>query len=91
MKEKDMATAKMSKKTATKKTATKKATVKTAAKKAVAKKTAVKKTVKKPAGMKKGSKYTCGVCGLAVTVDTACGCGEAAHIICCEKPMKMKK
>ena len=79
-----------------KKTATKKATVKTAAKKAVAKKTAVKKTVakkpaKKPVGIKKGSKYTCGVCGLAVTVDTACGCGEAAHIICCEKPMKMKK
>ena len=86
MKEKDMATAKMSKKTATKK-----ATVKTAAKKTVAKKTAVKKTATKTAGMKKGSKYTCGVCGLAVTVDTACGCGEAAHIICCEKPMKMKK
>ena len=81
MKGKDMATAKM-----TKKTATKKATVKTAANK-----TAAKKTATKTAGMKKGSKYTCGVCGLAVTVDTACGCGEAAHIICCEKPMKMKR
>ena len=81
MKEKDMATAKISKKTVAKK-----ATVKTAANKTVAKKTATK-----TAGMKKGSKYTCGVCGLAVTVDTACGCGEAAHIICCEKPMKMKR
>ena len=76
-----MATAKMSKKTVTKK-----ATVKNAAKK-----TAVKKTAKKTGGMKKGSKYACGVCGLAITVDTACGCAETAHLICCEKPMRMKR
>jgi hypothetical protein len=76
-----MARAKISKKTVTKKTA-----VKTAAKK-----TAPKKTVKKTAGMKTGNRYACGVCGLAVTVDTACGCAEAAHIICCEKPMRMKR
>ena len=78
---KDMARTKMSGKTAAKK-----ATVKTASKK-----TAVKKTAKKTAGMKEGSKYTCGVCGLSVTVDTACGCAETAHLICCEKPMGMKR
>lgn len=73
---KDMARANMSEKTATKK-----ATVKTVS----------KKTAKKTAGMKDGSKYTCGVCGLTVTVDTACGCAETAHLICCEKPMRMKR
>lgn len=77
----DMATAKRSGKTAVKKTA-----VKTAAKK-----TAAKKTAKKSAGMKKGSKYVCGVCGLGITIDTACGCAETAHLICCEKPMKAKR
>jgi hypothetical protein len=71
-----MATAKTSKKTATKKATAK---------------TAPKKTTKKTAGMKKGSKYACGVCGLAVTVDTACGCAETAHLICCEKPMRVKR
>ena len=76
-----MARAKISKKAATKKKAVK----------TVAKKTAQKKTVKKTAGMKEGSRYACGVCGLAVTVDTACGCAETAHIICCEKPMRMKR
>jgi hypothetical protein len=76
----DMARTKMSEKTATKKT-----TVKSTSKKLV-----TKKTVKKTAGMKEGSKYTCGDCGLTVSVDTACGCAETAHLICCEKPMKMK-
>ncbi len=64
----------------------KKAAVKTASKK-----TPAKRTVEKTAGMKKGTRYTCGVCGLAVTVDTACDCVETAHLICCERPMKMKK
>lgn len=64
----------------------KKAAVKTASKRSSAKKTA-----KKTAGVKEGSRYSCGVCGLVVTVDTACGCAETAHLICCEKPMKMKK
>ncbi len=80
-KEKDMAKAKTSKKGPAKKT-----TAKTASKK-----TAVKKTAKKTVSMKKGSKYACGVCGLAVIVDTACGCPETTHLICCEKPMRMKK
>ena len=77
----DMATAKKSGKMAVTK-----ATTKTAAKK-----TAAKKSAKKSAVMKKGSKYACGVCGLSVIVDTACGCAETACLICCEKPMKMKK
>ena len=78
---KDMARAKISAKTASKKAA-----VKTASKK-----TAVKKTAKMTTGMREGSKYICGDCGLIVTVDTACGCAETAHIICCEKPMRMKR
>jgi hypothetical protein len=41
--------------------------------------------------MKKGTKYSCKVCGLVVAVDTACGCAEACDIFCCEKPMKVKK
>jgi hypothetical protein len=69
-----------------KKTAAKKAAVKTASKKAP-----VRRTVNKAAGMKEGSSYSCGVCGLVVTVDTACGCGEATHLICCERPMRTKR
>lgn len=72
------------------KTATKKAKVKTAPKKTAVKKTATK-TAKKTEGMKKGNRYACSVCGLAVTVDTACGCAEATHLICCDKPMKVKR
>lgn len=86
-----MAKAKTSAKTVTKKAAVKTAAKKTVVKKTVAKKTAVKAPAKKTAGMKKGSKYSCVVCGLAVTVDTACGCAESTHLICCEKPMRMKK
>jgi len=80
-KEKDMTRAKMSEKRGTKK-----ATTKTASKK-----TPVKSTARKTAGMQEGCKYTCGVCGLTVSVDTACGCAETGHITCCEKPMMMKK
>lgn len=72
-------------KTSVKKVA-KKATVKTAPKK-----TSVKRTAKKTAGVNEGTRYSCGVCGLAVTVDTACGCVETAHLVCCERPMRMKK
>jgi hypothetical protein len=96
-----MAIAKTAKKKTAAKTAAKKAATKTVAKKAapgktVAKKTAAKKaaprkTAGKKAAMKEGSRYVCGVCGLAVTVDTACGCVETAHLICCEKPMKPRK
>lgn len=50
-----------------------------------------KKAVAAKTAMKRGSKYACGVCGLAVTVDQTCGCVEAAHLICCGEPMKAKK
>jgi len=39
----------------------------------------------------KGDSYVCEVCGLAVTVDEACGCVEVCDIICCGKPMKEKR
>ena len=54
---------------------------------------AVKKAVKKVAkkvvkkGVKKGDVYKCGVCGLAVKVDTVCGCVDTCDIVCCEKQM----
>ncbi|MDA8241250.1 MAG: hypothetical protein M0Z67_12890 [Nitrospiraceae bacterium] len=75
----------------TAKTGTRKAAGTTAAKKTKAKKTVARKPAKKAAGMKEGSSYVCGVCGLAVTVDTACGCAETAHLICCGKPMTTKR
>jgi hypothetical protein len=53
--------------------------VKKAVKKAVAKKPA-KKTVAK-GKTKVGDVYACGVCGLAVSVDEACGCAEPCDII----------
>jgi hypothetical protein len=31
------------------------------------------------------------VCGMVVSVDTACGCVDTCDLICCEKPMKLKK
>jgi len=68
--------------TTKKATATKKATV---TKKAPAtKRAAAKKT-------DKGDAYNCEVCGLVVTVDEVCGCAEVCDIICCSKPMKVKK
>jgi len=53
------------------------------------KKKAVKKVAKKR--VKKGDVYKCSVCGLAVTVDEACGCVDACDIICCERPMRGTK
>ncbi len=35
-----------------------------------------------------GDTYQCDVCGLAVTVDEACGCSEAHELICCSEPMR---
>jgi hypothetical protein len=86
------------KKTAAKKVASKKASAKkkvapkvTAKKKAVAKKAVTaKKTDNRPA-IKKGSKLDCKVCGFAITVDNICGSVEEAYLICCEKPMNLKK
>ena len=66
-----------------------------AVKKAVAKKAKAKKAPAKKAVARRknkaGDTYTCGVCGLAVTVDETCGCVETHDIICCEKPMKKKR
>jgi hypothetical protein len=76
-----MAKAKTSKKTVAKK----------AGVKAAPKKPPVKTASRKTAGVKEGSRYSCGVCGLVVTVDTACGCAETTHLVCCERPMRAKK
>ena len=46
----------------------------------------VKKTIKN----KKGKRYACSVCGLAITVDNICGCVDACDIVCCGKAMKPK-
>lgn len=37
-----------------------------------------------------GSSYTCGVCGLVVTVDEVCNCVDVCDLICCGEPMKME-
>ena len=55
----------------------------------MAQKRAVKKVSKK--AVKKGDRYECGVCGLAVTVDEVCGCADVCDIICCGEPMKQRK
>ncbi len=67
----------------------------------MAKKNAAKKTVKpvskKPVkrgmkrAIKKGDVYRCGVCGVVVSVDKICGCVDTCDLICCSKPMKLKK
>lgn len=72
------------------KAATKKPASDTKASTKPAAKSAAKPAAKKPV-VPKGSKYTCGVCGMVVSVDTACGCVEACDLICCSKPMKLKK
>lgn len=70
-----------------------KTTAKAAAKKAPAKKTLAKTAVKKSPSKRnpaKGEAYVCALCGLAVTVDKACGCVDVCGITCCGKPMKKK-
>jgi len=73
-----------------------------ATKKVAAKKVATKKVapVRKAVAAKKrgvagktsrGDSYACGVCGLLVTVDETCGCADVCDIICCGKPMRVKK
>jgi len=59
-----------------------------ATKKPAAKKSVVKKPAAKTVS-KKGTKYACDVCGLVVSVDTACGC-EEIDLLCCSEPMSMK-
>ena len=50
-----------------------------------------KKKVAKKTKSRKGSRYSCGVCGLAVTVDNICGCIDTCDIICCGREMERKK
>jgi len=53
-----------------------------------------KKPVKKKAStgkIKKGAKYACSVCGIAVRVDDVCGCTDVCDIICCDTQMRPKK
>lgn len=69
-----------------KKTAVKK--VSTAAKKPL-KKTAKKTSAKKQKPVKVGTGYECSVCGLEVSVEKVCGCGDTCDIICCGEPMEM--
>jgi hypothetical protein len=56
-----------------------------AAAKAAAKKTPAKGGAKK---IRRGSRYSCEVCGVVVSVDEVCGCAEAHDIICCGQAMK---
>ena len=60
---------------------------KKAAKK-VTKKSAKKSSVKTK---KKGQKLVCGVCGLKLVVDEACGCSYVKPVVCCGKKMTAKK
>jgi hypothetical protein len=39
---------------------------------------------------KQGDLFSCGECGLIVTVDQACGCASA-DLICCKQPMAKGK
>lgn len=50
-----------------------------------------KKIVKKKARAKRGSRYSCSICGLIVTVDNICGCVETCDIVCCGEEMKPKR
>jgi len=59
--------------------------------KAAAKKVAPKVVARRKVAAKKsvaGDSLACGVCGLVVTVDEACGCVDVCEIICCGEPMK---
>lgn len=64
-----------------------------AEKKATTAKTTPVKTARTKAKKRiaKGDSYACEVCGLAVSVDEACGCVEVCDILCCGKPMKARK
>lgn len=66
---------------------TKKKTV-TVKKKKTAAKTKSKATKSK---IKKGARYQCSVCGVAVSIDEVCGCMDVCDIVCCGEQMKPKK
>ena len=48
------------------------------------------KTTAKPK-IKKGDKYQCSVCDIAISIDEVCSCVDVCDIICCGKQMKPKK
>ena len=52
----------------------------------------VKPVLKKKAkpAARKAERYACGVCGLVVAVDRACGCAHVHKLVCCAKVMKKK-
>jgi len=52
---------------------------------------AEKKVTSTKKKVSKGESYVCEVCGLAVTVDEACGCVDMCDIVCCGQPMKERK
>ena len=45
---------------------------------------------KKSIAKKKGGTYTCGVCGLVLSVDESAGGVDAAETVCCGKKMGKK-
>jgi hypothetical protein len=61
------------------------------------KKKTVKKKTTKPSRrttkktIKKGDRYACNICGVAVRIDEVCGCVDMCDIICCGRQMKPKK
>ncbi len=61
--------------------------------KAKKKTAATTKTKKKKAKLKikKGDRYQCSVCGIAVSIDKVCGCVDVCDIVCCGRQMKPKK
>lgn len=61
---------------------------KTVRKKAAKKKKAAGTSAKK---IKKGERFSCSVCGVAVRIDEVCGCVDTCDIICCGKEMKPNK
>lgn len=59
--------------------------------KAPVKKKAPAKAMAKAGGKAKGDIFECELCGLVVSVEEPCGCGEMCEIICCGEPMKKAK
>jgi hypothetical protein len=49
------------------------------------------KTKKRAGKVSRGDRYSCGVCGMVVTVDEVCGCMDVCDIVCCGRQMAPKK
>lgn len=56
----------------------------------MAKKAKTAKKAKNRAARAKKPRYSCEVCGMAVTVDNVCGCVDTCDIVCCGQQMKKK-